>query len=258
MYSSAHDLIRYGLFHLKELPETETSIMKNTTIDIIHRAEDPNLPNYRRYSLGWGLVNDGKHLSLISDGRIGGANSILLLLPSERLAITCLANISGSIAMMTAIQIADELVPGYLNDMIDYIATMESTENPAVSFAVTPKLLGKWSGKIRTYKGEIPLTLIFSSGDSVMAHVGSSPPTKLTAVYYVDRPDTVVNDVVFHYRILSGNLEDWINTKDTAARDHYIGLKLRHDNDRLVGVASAIGEGFFFPSFVSLAKHDEQ
>jgi len=256
MYSSARDLIRYGLFHLKELPETETQIMKNPTIDAIHRAEDPELPNYRRYSLGWGLVNDGNHLSLVSDGRIGGANSMLLLLPSERIAIVCLANVSGGIATMTALQIADRLVPGYMDEMIGYIATMESMEDPATSFAVTPELLGTWGGEIRTFEGKIPLTLTFSRGDSVLARIGSTSPVRLTDVHYVDRPDTVVNDVKFPYRILRGNLDGRINTKDTADHDHYVALKLRYYNGRFVGVASAIGEGFSFPSFVSLRKED--
>jgi CubicO group peptidase (beta-lactamase class C family) len=256
MYSSVRDLIRYGLFHLKESPETGTRIMKSPTIDTIHRAENPELPNYRRYSLGWGLVNDGKHFTLVSDGQIAGANSMLLLLPDERIAIVCLANITGVISMMTAMQIADELLPGYMGDMMDYIGTMESIESPAVSFAVTPELLGTWRGEIRTYEGEIPLTLTFSRGDSVLARIGSTPPARLTDVRYVDRPDTVVNNVRFRYRILRGNLEGMINTKDTADRDHYVALKLEYYNGRFVGVASAIGEGFSFPSFVSLGKDD--
>ncbi len=254
LFSSAHDLIRYGLFHLKTPLKDQKSILTNETLDFTHKADNPDLPNYHRYNLGWGIVNDGQNLSLISDGRIGGANSMLLLLPEQKIAVACISNMTGGITMMTAIQIVDMLIPGYMKNIMNFIEPMGAVENLRVPFKVEPKLEGEWQGEIKTYQGKIPITMTFADDASVTAKIGNQPVAQVMDLNFVDQPDTVVNHIKFFYRILTGTINSTIPTPDAGKGEHTISLKLRYVNGNLVGSGTAIGEGFALPSFIKLSR----
>ncbi|MCP4570803.1 MAG: beta-lactamase family protein [bacterium] len=256
LYTSIDDLIRYGQFHLQELDGADIAIIRPATVARIHQADDPELPSYQRYSNGWGRFEIGGQLVLISDGRIAGANSMLLLLPQARIAIACLVNASGATSMMKVMQIADTLEPGFMAAAMEFIGSMEAAESPSVAFAVTPELAGIWRGSIRTSTNEIPLTMEFTLGDSVVVGLGGEATVALDYPQYVDRPDTVVHGVKFPYRILTGSFDGEIDTKHTRDLDHYVSLRLRRHAGKFVGEASAIGEGFKLPFYLELEKSE--
>ncbi len=256
LYASIDDLIRYGQFHLQETTGAGMAIIRPATVAKIHQADDPKQPNFKRYSHGWGRFVIGDQPVLISDGRIAGANSMLLLLPRARIAIACLVNASGASSMMRVMQIADTLQPGFMASAMEFIGTMEAAENPQATFAVTPSLAGTWRGSLYTPAREIPLTMSFSGRDSVAVGLGGAPVVPLTYPRYIDQPDKVLQGVKFPFRILTGNFAGVIETDDTRGLDYYVSLTLRRHEGRFVGEASVTGDGFKLPFFVELEKSD--
>jgi CubicO group peptidase (beta-lactamase class C family) len=254
MYSSAHDLIKYALFHLKTPLSEQTPILREKTIDALHKEDDPAAPNFNRYSMGWGTVHDGKHFTLISDGRIGGANSALFLLPEKNIGVVCLTNHSGYSTMLVALKILDALVPGYESTMMEFIGFMEGTENPSVPFRTKPDLLGNWEGQIRTYEGDIPVGMTFTEDDTVLVKIGDQAQIPLMNVNFVDRPDTVVSGVKFYYRVLTGDADARISTGDAMESEHHVSLRLRYTGSSFVGIASATAADFQLPSDIHLSR----
>ncbi len=254
LYTSIHDLIRYAQFHLQELPDSKAAILRPETLEASQRADDPTMPNYLRYSHGWGRFEMGEQVVLISDGRIAGANSMLVLLPRARTAIACVVNASGGQSMFRALQIADILEPGFMGQAMEFIGQMEAAESPEQVFTVTPTLAGTWRGSVQVDRNELPLTMTCGPGDSITVALGDADPVGVAYPRFIDRPDTVVNGVKFPFRILTGSLDGAIVNDHTKGHDHSISLILRYHEGRFVGEASAIGEGFKLPFFVELDK----
>jgi CubicO group peptidase (beta-lactamase class C family) len=96
-YSSALELVKYGMFHLKNPLPDQKRIFRDEAVDKMHEVQHKNIPD-AMMGLGWGCVEIDDGVSwVISNGRISGANSNISLIPSENLAVVCLANTSKSI-----------------------------------------------------------------------------------------------------------------------------------------------------------------
>ncbi len=254
LYTSIKDLIIYAQLHLLEPMGANSKIIGNEALAKIHETDNPELPSHNRYSHGWGSFELNGKTILISDGRIAGANSMLLLQPETGTAIVCLVNASGGQSMMNVMQIMDLLEPGFLGAAMEFIGAMEAADSPESEFAVTPKLAGKWQGSIQTDTEKIPLILNFTNEDSVEVRLGDEPAQTLAYPRYVDQPDTIVHGVKFSYRTLSGSFSGKIETRDTRNLVYDISLMLRHHKGKFVGEASVVGDGFKFPFFVELEK----
>ncbi len=57
VYSSAHDLIRFGMFHLKNRLPKQRRILADSTIDAMQRIATPGSTT-SGYGLGWGITED--------------------------------------------------------------------------------------------------------------------------------------------------------------------------------------------------------
>jgi len=77
VFCSAHDLIRFALFHLKSpLPE-QKKILKEETITLMQTESDPN-PENNRYGLGWFIRADEYGYSTVyHTGSMRGVNNIV-------------------------------------------------------------------------------------------------------------------------------------------------------------------------------------
>jgi len=118
LYSSAHDLVKFGMFHLKNHLSDHYAILKDETIDLMHRENDPDAPNYQKYGLGWGLNNDDNgYRSVSHTGGMPGVNTILKLIPSENIAVVVLCNKGGPLPFVTANQIFSVLLPDFAENL---------------------------------------------------------------------------------------------------------------------------------------------
>src|SRR5262245_37824467 len=79
VYSSAHDLVRFGMFHLKDHLSDQKPILKDAIIDLMHQPVAP-----AQYGLGWAVTaDDNGYLRYQHTGGMPGVATILSLYPTE-------------------------------------------------------------------------------------------------------------------------------------------------------------------------------
>jgi CubicO group peptidase (beta-lactamase class C family) len=221
LYSSAHDLVRFGMFHLKAHLPDQKAILRDEIIDEMQRAttqgSSPGGP--RGYGVGWFVQERGGYKTVSHSGGMGGVATLLLLIPPERIAIVALANSSSPLPARIADEIAAVLLPGYKAPP----AVSEAKAGPA---ALPAELMGEWTGRIETHAREFPLTLRISPGD---VHVEVAGQLK-----------TLLNDVRFEDGNLTGRFAGEIGTEDASRRPHFIALDVMLRGDSLNGAATAI------------------
>jgi CubicO group peptidase (beta-lactamase class C family) len=219
IYSSAHDLVRFGLFHLKAHLADQKAILSDASIDAMHEST-MSTANNSGYGIGWATADrpDGYHV-VSHTGGMGGVATTLRLVPSEKLAVVVLCNAGVQLPHRIADEILAVLLPKWKQ--------VSPGPQQHGKFPPTPELLGNWTGKLFTYKTEIPLTLrILDSGD-VHAQLGG-------------QMKMLWNDVTWRDGYLSGRMPGDIGAEDAGRRPYFLSFSLKLRGDVLNGAASAI------------------
>jgi CubicO group peptidase (beta-lactamase class C family) len=91
IYTSVHDLVRFGIFHLKEKNE-EKAILSDSLIGLMHCYKGKNalytINKNTFYGLGWyAQPGDGNSPVVWHEGGMPGASSMLKLFPKEGIAV---------------------------------------------------------------------------------------------------------------------------------------------------------------------------
>ncbi|HSM18330.1 MAG TPA: serine hydrolase domain-containing protein [Gemmatimonadales bacterium] len=245
MYASVHDLIRYGMFHLKNSVPDQEPVLSDEALDRMHFTKDPRHPD-GIIAMGWGSVElESGHRWLISNGSIGGANSMLTLLPDDDLAVAVLTNFtSSSLADETAVRIADGAVPGFAEGVGRFIGAFEAARAPR-PFEPNSALIGSWGGVLLNRGTEIPVLLSILHDGSMMVQVAAQSKVQIGEA--TTRGDNIEAD--FRGRIPG---------HQHFGQDHDMHLTLRHDGERLYGFLSSRTETEFgslsIPFYVRLTK----
>src|SRR3990170_4925025 len=95
VYASAHDLVRFGMFHLKERLPDQQRILTDSTIDRMHRPVTPPGVDLE-YGLGWFFLPEFGWRRVSHTGGMPGVSTILALYEPERTAVVALANKSAA------------------------------------------------------------------------------------------------------------------------------------------------------------------
>lgn len=161
-YSTAEDLIKYGLFFLKQPLSSQQEILSHATIDLMHKYDQGAKGMFQ---LGW--FNAGN--AIISNGNITGANSMILLVPEEEIAIVCLTNThENSYADQLAFMMLNHLVPGFDMGMNPetYAQTYEAP------YLEDERLLGVWEGSIHVQDSALGFRMQFQPAGQVQIQIG--------------------------------------------------------------------------------------
>ena len=221
VYASAHDLVRFGLFHLKAHLPDQKAILSDESIDAMH-ASTMSSGKTSGYGVGWATADlpNGYHV-VSHTGGMGGVATTLRLIPSEKLAVVVLCNAGNPLPHRIADEILAAMLPKWKTDR------EPPPQRPQGKFRPAPELQGSWSGKLVTYKTEIPLTVqILESGD-IHAQLGQ----QLKMLW---------NDVRWSDGLLSGRMLGNIGTDDAGRRPYALSFSLKLRGDVLNGAASAI------------------
>jgi len=234
IYSSAHDLIRFGMFHLKDHLTDQKQILNDNDLQKMHSEWDPKamyLDDY--YGLGWIIDEEwnGYHV-IYHHGGDAGVNTTLFLIPSEDLAVTVLCNANS----MVPFQVCDDIVSAILPEFAENLkkrrqAAGEKKEKRKVDIPV--KYIGEWKGKIKTYEGDINVRMIIQNdGDCHITLDG--------------QPGTPVQHVGYSNFSIHGIFNGKIPTKDTGRHPYIVQLFAVSRGDRLSGrvTASAKRKGY--------------
>jgi CubicO group peptidase (beta-lactamase class C family) len=231
VYYSAHDLVRFGMFHLKEHLPDQKSILGDATLDEMQRPTTSTGAT-TGYGIGW-VINEDSHgyRTLSHTGGMVGVTTSLVLVPSERLAVVALANTVCDLPHVIVHEILAALLPGYGEKRAEAEAKRkaesEQAKPPAPPFQPPADLIGEWRGTVHTYQEEIELHLWFLESGDVHAQLG----TQLK---------TLVNSVSLKEARLTGEMMGEIDTEDTRRRRHHLSLDLTRRGDALQGVLMTV------------------
>ena len=236
VYSSAHELVRFGMFHLGR---GKPPILRDATRRAMQQVATPG-PG-EQYGLGWLVDDDHGYRRVYHDGDMPGVQTILNLYPDEKLAVVVLTNkYTGSVGRI-AQEITGAMLPRFAAAVRAREARSAADPAPPTPFRPTPELLGEWSGTVRTYQGAVPLTLRFQPDGDV--HVQLDEEMR-----------TLLNDVSFRDGRLLGRFAGSIPTEDARRQPHTVLLNVRLRSGRLVGAASAQSGYFALSSLADLTR----
>lgn len=214
IYSSVHDLARFGMLHLKDRVTDQARILSDASLDEMHRPTSRHYSG-QGYGIGWAVKPraDG-YLELSHGGNLPGVHSIYRLVPSEHIVVSLLSNKSGDFAASD--RIVDEVLQILLPKRKAEREAEDGTQEK-LAFTPPPALLGRWSGTVHTHLAEVPIMLEFLGCGHVHAKIGSESTA-------------LVSDVTFEDGWLVGTLIGSLGTDDTRRRHANalsLSLKLR-------------------------------
>ena len=242
IFASAHDLVRFGLFHLKAHLPDQVAILSDDSIDEMHK-QTATVGPHAGYGMGW-ATNDtpgGYHI-VSHTGSMGGVATTLRLIPSEKLAVVVLCNAGISLPHRVSDEILAAMLPKW-----------RSNGSPAPAAAPKPKpfepppdLIGMWTGKLITYKAELPLEFRVQESGEIQVRVGN-------------QFQMLLNEVRLQDGYLSGRFLSDIHTEDANRRPYFLQLTLKQRGNVLNGPVSAISQpgrraGNALTSWVELKK----
>ena len=204
-YSSAEDLLKFGIFHLKSHRPRQKRVLADKTIDEMQNATVA-VGDGGRYGIGWWIKEDlyGYRGALAQGGTNDGSAS-LQLIPSEGIVVVALANTGTTLPGDFIHEVLSILLPTYRERRAkDLLRTAQQSPKPTPA----PAMVGNWSGLIRTFNGDVPLSLYISESGDVKAHLGNEAPTS-------------VSNVSFDKESLFGRISGKLPIEEDAGLDPY-------------------------------------
>ncbi|HXI87961.1 MAG TPA: serine hydrolase domain-containing protein [Parvularculaceae bacterium] len=225
---SVHDLVRFGMFSLKDHPAGAKAILSDEAIDRMQNdtvAADGGF----RYGMGW-WVNADQHGYRVVFGSGGTADrgALLYLVPTEDIAVAVLMNTGDATGVSG--KIADEvlaaLLPAYGESL--HAPQAAPPEETAPENRLTT-LAGEWKGTIKTFEGDRNLEFVVDADGSARVSVGESP--------LVPAPRArLVNDTLLFRSFDAADL----GTPDSNRRLHRLGFELHPSGDAYVGAVTVV------------------
>jgi len=250
VFSSAHDLVRFGMFHLKSHLKDQKPILKDETIDAMQQEVDSKVPD-SGYMLGWGVGEKYAYKFVNHSGGMPGVATRLTLLLSENIAVVVLCNGSNPDLGDIERSIFAVLVPEYANKL--KAEKKQPEEEKIEKFSLPESLIGEWTGEIKTYTGILPVKLIFKKDGKVRIELEGKTYSPLNI-------KTPLGFIKFKKGIFSGPFFGNIKTPDTARSSHVIQLRMKLRGQRMSGYAAAVAidKKFCLPAYIELKKSLKQ
>ncbi len=224
VFCSAHDLVRFGLFHLRVHLADQKAILSDENIEAMQTPLSQNGVD-ANYGIGWSLGTRRGYRMVGHGGGMGGVRTVLSLFPSEKLAVVVLCNTSADLPEVVTHEILKVVLPGSSSPSF---AGLSRPPSPAAKGSSGPdKLTGEWRGNVHTYQGELSLTLWFQESGDVHAQLG-------------DQLKTLLNQVQHRGDELTGVMMGDLGTEDANRRPYHVRLELTRRGESLTGVAIAL------------------
>ncbi|MBN2209797.1 MAG: beta-lactamase family protein, partial [Sedimentisphaerales bacterium] len=242
MYADVHDLLLFGLFHLKSHLPHQRPILSDNAIEAMRRPL-PGDPHIGPVVLGWS-VNAHSRWGNIAEhtGSMPGVSTILTLAIDHNIVITALANSQHKriytlpaeiLKCMVISEIEENNKPSSSDDHDD----AAQTENTLVF--TFPR---QWRGAIETPGGPIPVVMDMPSREAVKVILGRGEIA-------VDMQDISFRKLyIFHGQCSSNINTAFLGDPHTLKFE----LFLRDDGKRLEGSVSALSSLGSIPYWIAL------
>jgi len=246
IWSSTHDVIRFGMFQLKDHLADQQRIVSDATLDLMKTPATGGVPSAgtmlgrKSYGLGWFIdPDDHGYMVLSHEGAGLGATTTLELFPADDLAIVVLIN--QGIVEDTLVDIVQHVAAGILPKYAAALnagppAPAQSASSPETQLPLLAELVGTWTGTARTWQGSVPLTLTVQPDGDVHVRLGDQLETLLTTV----------PPFIKEHRLV-GMFTGTMPTPDVKNYADKVGLTLSLRGGRLIGEALAFNTQDFDP-----------
>jgi CubicO group peptidase (beta-lactamase class C family) len=244
MYASAHDLLRFGMFHLKNHLPDQKPILSDSTIDLMQTAVDP-ISDFR---LPWWVWEYEGYKVLVFTGASG---TIIALLPEVELVIVVLANRLQADTPRIAKWIENVILDDF--DESKRIPTRVQTQRKTKQGSLSRgSLSGVWKGSITTSELVLPIEMSFSRTSS--PNIRSLNDDRSWGNWAETMPSLRGE---YSGGIFSAYFPIRVPISDTKAHDHWTWIYAGLDRDTLRGYAIAHSTGgpyFGLPYYVKLGR----
>ena len=240
--TSVHDLLLFGMFHLKDHLPDQKRIISDSTIDLMQSSVDPGVPD-SPYKLGWDVKEMLGYRVVSHGGGMPGVSSVLMLVPAEDVAIAILCNGTYLDLYEIGRLILRLMLPKKENR--ESSSDKEKIGSEGAGFP-SQEFIGQWKGEIRTDEGRIPIKLNIDDAGKVI----------LTLINENRRCEPIEP---FYYKqgTLRGSFDFDIPTKDASLCRHKVYMSLKPYENRLIGYAATVSyrvEVFYLPYYITLEK----
>jgi CubicO group peptidase (beta-lactamase class C family) len=247
IWASARDVIRFGMFQLKDHLADQQRVLSDATLDLMKAPATGGVPSAgtmlgrKSYGLGWFIEPDDHGYMVLSHEGAGlGATTTLEIFPTEDLAIVVLIN-QGIVEddLVGIVQrIAAAILPRYAAALktVAPAPPQSASPSPETQLPLLAELVGTWTGTARTWQGSVPLTITVQPDGDVHVKLGDQLETLLTTV-----PPFIKE------RRLVGMFTGTMPTPDVKNYADKVGLTLLLRDGRLVGEALAFNTMDFDP-----------
>jgi CubicO group peptidase (beta-lactamase class C family) len=225
-YSSAHDLLVYGMHHLSgKFPNISTN-----QIESMKSGYDPDIgPD--GYGLGWEIYDAGATRIVKHNGGGLGCDTRLTLIPSEDMVVAVLKNSrNGSSTYITS-----NLISAFGEQY------NKKNDNYGINNKSTSVVHGAWDGNIITFSDTIPVSIYIYQDESVECKIrGAAYQSKVKYINGV--AEIRINEEVLRL----------------GPPEEYILFQLSFSNDKAYGSAN-VGGGespYCVPVYIELRKTD--
>ncbi|MFC1608054.1 serine hydrolase domain-containing protein [Candidatus Latescibacterota bacterium] len=254
VFCSTPDLLRFGMFHMKDRLPDQSPILEDASIDEMQKITDIKAACWSEetdsgYTLGW-MVNKYKGYKTVShNGGMVGVTSSLMLIPSESIAIVIVTNCLNFNTYGLPYEILNNLLP--VKEEEKELAQKQSETEPEKPYN---DMIGTWEGKIITYESEVPIKMEFQEDGDVHVIMNREKP---------DDPinlETILSDFNYNDGAMTGKFYGNVETGDTKIYPHNIHVSMKLKENRLVGYAlvfsttKKVHGGL--PSYISLTKSE--
>lgn len=235
VWASVHDLVRFGMMHVKSLGHETEPILSEASIDAM-QVPTAHEGGKKHYGIGWSICADGSGFRIVGhEGNSGGVATRLVLIPEEEIVVAILTNCSFSTEYPHT-ELPADLVDAVSPDAGERLKEMNGQAVPASQSESSPapldahaSLSGIWCGTVHTFEGQAPFALIFHADGLVEASLAGHT--------------AAVRDCTLVGSWLSGTAALAIPTLDAQRRPHHVLLDLALRGEVLCGALVAITPG---------------
>ena len=239
VYSSAHDLARFGMFHLGDGLADQRAILDRAALDTMHRAT-VRRAEHVGYGIGWQTFDaDNGYVSLGHSGGMPGVATVFRIYPEADAVVVVLMNGADNDAgNRIAAAVGATLMPR----MAERIRNAPSPAAATARFEPGADLIGGWTGLITTWQGTLAMTLSISSDGTTRATVAGGEAAAVTNPRWQNGR-------------LTGSLAGAMPTPDASREPGSLAFDVRLHDGRLSGSVSALGTNVYaLSSYVSLKR----
>lgn len=220
VYASAHDLIRFGLFHLNQLQRGQQQILSPSTIEKMQS----DVSVFGNYAIGWDISEQKGFHIVQHTGGMGGVRTTLTLAPEMNAAIVVLTNCENGGIFGIKDQILDYLISNFASEKKKQNQNDVSEEKKNETININ----GNWRGVVQTYIKEMPVELMIKDASY--------------QIQFNNETQVTLNEVSHDGKILFGKFLGDIQTPDEFNPGNKMELKVVVDDNRMYGVVTSMGE----------------